>query len=63
MVQEVIFLRTRKFLANLNLRLAGGYSQAAPSSVYADNETCIAWFDSEGSVGGPSHGREHARPA
>ncbi len=42
MVQEVIYLR--KFLANL------GYPQTAPTPVFADNETCIAW--SEGSVGG-----------
>ena len=41
MVQEVIYLR--KFLANL------GYPQTAPTRVFADNETCIAW--SEGSVG------------
>ena len=42
MVQEVIYLR--KFLDNL------GYPQTAPTPVFADNETCIAW--SEGSVGG-----------
>jgi hypothetical protein len=42
MVQEVIFLR--KFLTNL------GFPQTAPTPVFADNETCIAW--SEGSVGG-----------
>ena len=42
MVQEVIFLR--KFLHNL------GFPQTAPTPVFADNETCIAW--SEGSVGG-----------
>jgi hypothetical protein len=42
MVQEVIFLR--KFLTNL------GFPQSAPTPVFADNETCIAW--SEGSVGG-----------
>ena len=42
MVQEVIFLR--KFLSNL------GFPQTAPTPVFADNETCIAW--SEGSVGG-----------
>ena len=42
MVQEVIFLR--KFLGNL------GFPQTAPTPVFADNETCIAW--SEGSVGG-----------
>ncbi len=41
MVQEVIFLR--KFLENL------GFPQTAPTQVFADNETCIAW--SEGSVG------------
>ena len=34
----------RKFLANL------GYPQTAPTPIFADNETCIAW--SEGSVGG-----------
>ena len=42
MVQEVIYLR--KFLGNL------GFPQTAPTPVFADNETCIAW--SEGSVGG-----------
>ena len=42
MVQEVIYLR--KFLSNL------GFPQSAPTPVFADNETCIAW--SEGSVGG-----------
>jgi hypothetical protein len=42
MVQEVIYLRL--FLANLD------YPQTAPTPVFADNETCIAW--SEGSVGG-----------
>ena len=42
LVQEVIYLR--KFLANL------GYPQTAPTPIFADNETCIAW--SEGSVGG-----------
>jgi hypothetical protein len=42
MVQEVIYLR--KFLSNL------GFPQTAPTPVFADNETCIAW--SEGSVGG-----------
>jgi hypothetical protein len=42
MVQEVIYLR--KFLGNL------GFPQTLPTSVFADNETCIAW--SEGSVGG-----------
>ncbi len=42
MIQEVIFLR--KFLSNL------GFPQTAPTPVFADNETCIAW--SEGSVGG-----------
>ena len=41
MDQEVTYLR--KFLANL------GYPQTAPTHVFADNETCIAW--SEGSVG------------
>ena len=41
-VQEVTYLR--KFLANR------GYPQTAPTPVFADNETCIAW--SEGSVGG-----------
>ncbi len=42
MVQEVIHLR--KFLGNL------GFPQTAPTLVFADNETCIAW--SEGSVVG-----------
>jgi hypothetical protein len=42
MVQEVIF--PRKFLTNL------GFPQTAPTPVFADNETYIAW--SEGSVGG-----------
>ncbi len=42
MVQELIFLR--KFLSNL------GFPQTAPTPVFANNETCIAW--SEGSVGG-----------
>ncbi len=35
MVQEVIYLR--KFLGNL------GFPQTAPTPVFADNETCIAW--------------------
>jgi hypothetical protein len=42
MVQEVIYLS--KSLSNL------GFPQTAPTPVFADNETCIAW--SEGSVGG-----------
>ena len=42
MVQEVIFLR--KFLSEI------GFPLTAPTPVFADNETCIAW--SEGSVGG-----------
>ncbi len=42
MVQEVIFLC--KFLTNL------GFPQTAPTAIFADNETCIAW--SEGSIGG-----------
>jgi hypothetical protein len=51
MVQEVIFLR--KFLHNL------GFPQTAPTPVFADNETCIAW--SEGSVGG-SERAKHVDP-
>jgi hypothetical protein len=47
MVQEVIFLR--KFLTNL------GFPQKAPTPVFADNETCIAW--SEGSVGGSNRAK------
>jgi hypothetical protein len=42
MVQEVIYLS--KSLSNL------GFPQTAPTPIFADNETCIAW--SEGSVGG-----------
>ena len=42
MVQEVIY--ARKFLDNL------GFPQTAPTQVFEDNSTCIAW--SEGSVGG-----------
>ena len=42
MVLKVIYLR--KFLPN------HGYPQTAPTPVFTDNETCIAW--SEGSVGG-----------
>ena len=46
-LQEVIYLR--KVLANL------GYPQSAPTRVFADNETCIAW--SEDSVGGSEHAK------
>ena len=45
MVQEVIYLH--KFLADLGYP---GYPQTAQTSVFADNETCIAW--SEGLVCG-----------
>ena len=47
MVHEVIFLR--KFLSNV------GFPQTAPTPVFADNETCIAW--SEGSVGGSDNAK------
>ena len=47
MVQEVIYLHIlHLFLSNIN----PGFPQEAPSPVFADNETCIAW--SERSVGG-----------
>ena len=42
MVQEVIY--ARKLLDNL------GFPQTAPTEVFEDNSTCIAW--SEGSIGG-----------
>jgi hypothetical protein len=51
LVQEVIYLR--KFMGNL------GFPQTAPTPVFADNETCIAW--SEGSVGG-SERAKHVDP-
>ncbi len=49
LVQEVIY--ARRLLQNL------GFPQPAPTYIYEDNRTCIAW--SEGSVGGSDRAKHN----